>query len=760
MGLFVNPITFQNDDKGRTMPYASYDFYETNTYNRKDTYSDIGLTSVNPNPVIADGAGKFPPIYLDDKNAYRVVFSEFSRPDVYSQVWEQDGVTSGLDVSSGVTSINSVADLYGLTGVDGQQISVGEYHPDTNVGGGKVKWSNGRHNGGTFIDPARTQPTPAEWANGSTDPAVIAWLADSGSDVDGWERINVEYVTPEMFGANVYSDEYLQLQSSVDASESVRLPWKLTKTSYSTSKQVNIPNNTAIEVGVSECVIDGGQISSILDAPESAILRFGEGDLTQISDLSTDVSSGDVDLAFDSAHNLVKGEIFCIYNPTDASWNAARAAYHAGEWCQVLEVVSSTAVKVAFPIFESYLAASVEVHKSDSHTVSITGGTLKAYSDTGNYSGIRGVRLTRVANSDISNLSAEVVDGHSGINIRQCFNLSGTGLKGLHSGDSGTGTDYGLLIGNSQHIHLEGYFTATRHGVSQGGANEVGAVVNRDNAIKGFIATTGGGGTVLAADWHGNCEYCVYDGLIDGGINWGGDNNKVVGKVLTNEVGVAAYASELRGFNFDFSGVNFHSDVDVGSASRGMFDCGGNSVELSADTTENGILNLSGATFYAPEVTDKIISIRNRGSTADLKINMRGLTISESNAGLSNVMQINAVSGSNFKFLDLQGYDADQSQSWTVSDVDDYRMWDERGIETIATDTGNNVESASITFRLEYPFAPSVLAVPNDPNTGASERLIAYGISVSETGFDIDLRRTDTSNFAASVSVPVSWSAG
>jgi hypothetical protein len=206
MGLFVNPITFQNDTKGRTMPYASYDFYETDTYNRKATYSDIGLTSVNPNPVIADGAGKFPPIYLDDKNSYRVVFSEFSRPDVYTQVWERDGVTSGLDVTSGLTSIDSVADLFGLTGVDGQQISVGECQPSTSVGGGKFAWDQGVHDGGTFIDPTRTFPTPAEWANGLTDPAVIAWFDTSGGTVNGWERLGVEYVTPEMFGLNTLDE--------------------------------------------------------------------------------------------------------------------------------------------------------------------------------------------------------------------------------------------------------------------------------------------------------------------------------------------------------------------------------------------------------------------------------------------------------------------------------------------------------------------------------------------------------------------------
>ena len=97
MSLFSVPKQFQNDEKGRSTPLASYDFYDTATFDRKATYSDSGLTSVNPNPVIADGAGRFPKIYLSVDSAYRTVFSERIAPNQYKQISLEDDVIGSLD---------------------------------------------------------------------------------------------------------------------------------------------------------------------------------------------------------------------------------------------------------------------------------------------------------------------------------------------------------------------------------------------------------------------------------------------------------------------------------------------------------------------------------------------------------------------------------------------------------------------------------------------------------------------------------------
>lgn len=57
-----------------------------------------------------------------------------------------------------VARIDSVEDIEGLTGdYDGQQISMLGWHPDSDIGGGKLYWDSGRaksdHNGGTVFSP-------------------------------------------------------------------------------------------------------------------------------------------------------------------------------------------------------------------------------------------------------------------------------------------------------------------------------------------------------------------------------------------------------------------------------------------------------------------------------------------------------------------------------------------------------------------------------------------------------------------------------
>ena len=51
---------FYNDEIGRTLPGSTLDFYESGTYDRKDTYTSVALSATNSNPVVADGAGRRP----------------------------------------------------------------------------------------------------------------------------------------------------------------------------------------------------------------------------------------------------------------------------------------------------------------------------------------------------------------------------------------------------------------------------------------------------------------------------------------------------------------------------------------------------------------------------------------------------------------------------------------------------------------------------------------------------------------------------
>lgn len=117
-----------------------------------------------------------------------------------------------------VTKYDDISELPEV--VSGQRVSVTGYHPSTTVGGGEfVGNASARHDGVIYFDPDRSFPTPSEWANGPSDPAVIAWYADSGVDVPCWERVGVEYLTPEMAGAvgDGLVDDTSALQASLNS---------------------------------------------------------------------------------------------------------------------------------------------------------------------------------------------------------------------------------------------------------------------------------------------------------------------------------------------------------------------------------------------------------------------------------------------------------------------------------------------------------------------------------------------------------------
>ena len=111
-----------------------------------------------------------------------------------------------------VTPIANVSALFGLTGVAGQQISVGGYQVGSIVGGGTFSWGSGIHNGGTFIDPTRA------WPNWAVPAEVTAWYLNTGLTVSGWERGSFNDIYANMFGAYAdgASDDWAAIQKSLD----------------------------------------------------------------------------------------------------------------------------------------------------------------------------------------------------------------------------------------------------------------------------------------------------------------------------------------------------------------------------------------------------------------------------------------------------------------------------------------------------------------------------------------------------------------
>lgn len=96
--LFTSPRYSPVDGNGNTYPGGKLYFYATGTTTPKNTYSDAGLASPNTNPVIADGDGLFPAIYLASGD-YKAVLK--TAADV--TVWTVDPVP-GLGAADALTA--------------------------------------------------------------------------------------------------------------------------------------------------------------------------------------------------------------------------------------------------------------------------------------------------------------------------------------------------------------------------------------------------------------------------------------------------------------------------------------------------------------------------------------------------------------------------------------------------------------------------------------------------------------------------------
>lgn len=94
---FIMPLETAFGSDGLFSAGAKLNFYATGSSSRLDTYSDNALTTANANPVVANSAGRFGPIFLKAEE-YKVVLTDAN--DV--EIWNADPVSGGTG-TAGVT---------------------------------------------------------------------------------------------------------------------------------------------------------------------------------------------------------------------------------------------------------------------------------------------------------------------------------------------------------------------------------------------------------------------------------------------------------------------------------------------------------------------------------------------------------------------------------------------------------------------------------------------------------------------------------
>ena len=138
--MFVLPFRPAYDSNGRTIPGAQAWFTLSGTNTETPVYSDAGLTTVHPNPLVSDGLGKFPRAYLDPAIDYRLrVYDEDAVVGVDSPINDHDydpytGAEQGSQGEEGDPGANATVLTVGsvVTGAAGTDADVDATH----VGGG------------------------------------------------------------------------------------------------------------------------------------------------------------------------------------------------------------------------------------------------------------------------------------------------------------------------------------------------------------------------------------------------------------------------------------------------------------------------------------------------------------------------------------------------------------------------------------------------------------------------------------------------
>lgn len=435
------------------------------------------------------------------------------------------------------------------------------------------------------------------------------------------------------------------------------------------------------------------------------------GTATQIQNLTGTQNEGLNTVVFASAPSLAVGDVFVIYNPTDYSWSGFRSYYRAGEWCEV-ESISGSTVTVKNQLYASYAAADVDVYKITGPNV-----TLRDFSIVGTT--ILGLIHTEFCiNPLIENVTADHAND-SAVYFDRCFHATASNLIINNVGDGGD--DYGIAVGNSQHVHIQGgYLYSRRHAVTHGGTDGICAVPVRDSRTIGAVLKNDPASGVEDFDFHGNVEDCsAIDCTIYGGAVLGGKNVELVNCHITADSGGrCVYHSEVKGGYFGSTNCKFTTYVDPTAGGRGIYDIGGNSASVTSDTDEDVTFFIRGCRLFARNISSSaaFCLFLNSGATVKTNFEISGLTgdVNDINSILRTSLD-SGTADSDFIIVDnISGFPSGTRLHAAPDSVYinfPHRLQKQTGKESISATSGTHYTfGTTVNFKYPYPRAPQAFA--------------------------------------------------
>lgn len=504
---------------------------------------------------------------------------------------------------------------------------------------------------------------------------------------------------------------------------------------------------------------------SILDFSSATLTSSGitvSGSITQIENI-TAASVGNLTITFASAPSLTTNDVFCI-SSTDL-WNSIRAYYYAGEWCEC-RGTSGTSAYLTNPLYDSYTAANVKVYKLNSKAVSFKNLRLLG--------GANSAGLLKIQFCDhpyLENVSA-YNENYQAIEFDRCYRVY-VSNSNIYNKGTGTLDDYGLVIGNSQKVNIEGGdFYSRRHGITIGGGDYPCAVTNRDVKISNATISNDINSQVYSADMHGNTQDVVYQGCtIYQGGGWAGMDTGYDNCIIYSEYGgMVLYAGEIKGGELFIRNSKLYTLGDPSSIGRGILDVGGNSSALTSSTTATVSIIVENCYLYASGASSgtDFVKVANSGSTANVNIYVDGVRANVNAMG--TILRTNINSGTAY------------SQAIVVDNISNFpsgtylhfpqggyytnfpqRMMRQSGIVSIDATSGTvSTVGTTQTFKYAYPKVPTVQSGLGNSTLGFQnsngQNIGATIYQVTATNVRPALVSTSNANWTATGTFTHNWS--
>ncbi|EOQ63887.1 hypothetical protein F935_01517 [Acinetobacter calcoaceticus ANC 3811] len=328
----------------------------------------------------------------------------------------------------------------------------------------------------------------------------------------------INYVNPKMFGAkgDGVTDDAQAIRNCfifMVANKATFNDPSYSEYLYNSNILVNAPNQKLVISGNCKFISENNYITF-------------SGTKEQLGYISFSASRNSKTITLNQNAVLNKGDLIAIHNSRVSSLSSHESYYYDGEY-KTVEASSGNVITLESMLETSYPAGIQDkVWKVNPIILDIRGVKFKS-------SGLSAIKISLSAYSyfDFNSENPSTSSGaQNSFNLDRSYSSYIAGGRHIKVNLSGSGTDYGIIIGNSQDILVEAdYVFGARHGCAIGGDDTDMAAPNRRIHCEKMTIENSPTSLLHAADMHGNTIDCHYrDNYIKGRISLSGRNPKAI----------------------------------------------------------------------------------------------------------------------------------------------------------------------------------------------------------------------------------------